>query len=154
VFLTKCLRAKVLKLTKNKEMNKEQRESLETLMKAPIMLAACLDALEKGIQLHRPEKIDALIDDLESAVPILEEWAKGSLLEGSCLKCKFWDQFHYDSATNESTGCCARHAPRPSLGIPSIDGEENVVWPITRGNEICGDFIDVGESVLRERCRG
>jgi hypothetical protein len=52
-------------------------EAIEVIMKAPIMLAACYDALEKGIPLRAPEKVDALIDELEIAVPIVEEWMKG-----------------------------------------------------------------------------
>lgn len=58
-------------------MKMNQMEAIEVIMKAPIMLAACYDALEKGIPLRAPEKVDALIDELEIAVPIVEEWMKG-----------------------------------------------------------------------------
>ena len=62
-------------------MNQEQWNALKVLMEMPIMLAACYDALEKGIPLRQPEKVDALIDAAESAVPMVSEWMKSELVQ-------------------------------------------------------------------------
>jgi hypothetical protein len=57
-----------------------------------------------------------------------------------CKDCKFWDQFYEDEATRAGAGYCVRYAPRPVIGKDGGNGEENVVWPITRENQGCGEF--------------
>jgi hypothetical protein len=59
-------------------MKPEVKKAIRTLLKAPIMLAACHNSIEgnKSLSLSKVKKIDKLIDDLEKAVPLIEEWLK------------------------------------------------------------------------------
>lgn len=57
-----------------------------------------------------------------------------------CKSCKFWDAFYQDEKSGEGVGHCVRYAPRPEIALAVSCGEENVLWPITRENQGCGEF--------------
>lgn len=52
-----------------------------------------------------------------------------------CNSCIFWDQ---DEGDPEGEGYCHRHPPRV---LRKSDGNIVSQWPVTTGNDFCGDAI-------------
>ena len=65
-------------------------------------------------------------------------------MSGTCVACdicRYWDRFYDPSEPNDwSLGHCQRYAPKTAIGRDPETGERNVIWPVTRDNDWCGDF--------------
>ena len=85
------------------------------------------------------EIYEKLISHQKSVMELIEK-SRGDEIRNCCKACRFWDAFYEDEKTGEGAGHCVRYAPRPVIGKAERDGEENVVWPITRENQGCGEF--------------
>lgn len=71
-----------------------------------------------------------------------------------CDECRFWDwrdglEVRWDWGTmvrprerNECAARCRRYAPSPT-------SDEEWEWPLTNGNDWCGDFILADEQTLK-----
>lgn len=58
-----------------------------------------------------------------------------------CDCCKFWDEL----TTVADQGRCRRHAPmriKSDVGEGDMLDGQKAVWPITRCDDWCGDFIE------------
>jgi hypothetical protein len=54
-----------------------------------------------------------------------------------CDKCSFWEEWSFDE---HPQGFCRRYAPRAMIKDITIDFDDYLLWPTTRGGSWCGEF--------------
>ena len=58
--------------------------------------------------------------------------------ENTCNKCRFWDMAEQ---CNGKSGTCRRYAPQATVVPGSGSGIPKLIWPGTRAEEWCGEFV-------------
>jgi hypothetical protein len=121
-------------------------QALKTVLECPQLLAAMKHAIDNNSSLDDKlsEAVEGVITRCDEQIMIVEDWmrfpADAAAETIACLSCKWWDALTEFDPAKGSVGCCIRYAPRPATGEAPAGGEVNVIWPITRDNDWCGEY--------------